>query len=91
MKTKWMIVMAALMMAVSVQADEKGKGKNRYPMTKEAFIAEQKIRYENQGKEFDQAKVEKLFATRDKNADGVLSKDEMPGKKGIGTDNKAEE
>lgn len=80
---KWVVLVVALMMVAGVQAaEEKSKGKGKGPVTKEKYIANQKKRAEKAGKEFDQAKAEKVFSKLDKNGDGVLTKDEMPPKKG---------
>ena len=46
-------------------------------MTKEQFIAKEKTKAENAGKEFDEAKAIALFEKKDRNSDGVLSADEL--------------
>jgi hypothetical protein len=78
---KWIVLLVAMMMVAGVQAKEKGKG-DADGMTKEKYVAAQQKRAEKAGKTFDAARAEKMFTAKDKNKDGVLSKDEMtPAKK----------
>lgn len=49
----------------------------RGPITKEQFVEHHKMMAEQNGEEFDQAKVEARFDELDKNKDGVLTPDEM--------------
>jgi hypothetical protein len=74
---KWFIPMVVLMMFAGVQAAEKPAG-----MTKEKFIAMQQKRAEAAGREFNAKKAEAIFAKKDANKDGVLSKKELAAGKG---------
>ena len=70
-------------MAGETSEKKKGEGK---PVTKEAYIANQKKMAEKQGKEFDEAKAAKRFDKMDKNKDGKLTGDEK-NKKNIESSN----
>ncbi len=64
--------------------DEMGRGRGPEgrrpsgPVTKERFVARQKMMAERAGEEFDPAAADARFAELDKNQDGVLTPSELP-------------
>jgi len=60
---------------------KKGEGKHA-EITKEQFVAKQKVMAEKKGEAFDPAAAETKFDKLDKNSDGKLTGDELPKKKG---------
>lgn len=73
---RWFILAVAMMVVAGVQAKKKGKG----GIAKEKFVAVRQKRAEAAGKSFDAAKAEAVFAKKDKNGDGLLSRDERKSK-----------
>jgi len=88
---KWIAVALIVCVASFVQAAEgkkkggKGKGAGK-PMNKEQFVAAAEKRMKAAGKEFDKAKVEKMFDKLDTDGDGTVTPEErkagQKGKKG---------
>jgi hypothetical protein len=72
-----MVVLGLAAMQASAEkagpADANSDGK----ITKQEFCAKQAETAKKAGKEFKTGAAEKLFATKDLNGDGVLTKDEM--------------
>lgn len=75
---KLLVLAVVLTMVAGAQAKEKGKVKpaTAAPMTKAEFIQEAAKKAEASGTAFDKAAEEALFASKDKNGDGVLTADE---------------
>jgi Ca2+-binding EF-hand superfamily protein len=89
MKT-WFVWALVALMAVGVQAAEKGKSKGKDgggfaamdadkdgKLTLKEFVAASKARADKAGKEFKEEDAKAAFAKKDANKDGVLTADEM--------------
>ncbi|MCF7849100.1 MAG: hypothetical protein K9M45_09635 [Kiritimatiellales bacterium] len=84
---KWIAVALIVCVAGFVQAAEKkGKGKHApKPQTCEQFVAAAQKKAEKDGKDFDKAKCEKMFAKLDADSDGTVTPEERKaGQKGKG-------
>jgi hypothetical protein len=75
---KLLVLAVVLTMVAGVQAKEKGKAKPAVAVstTKSEFITAEEKKAEVSGAAFDKAAAEALFASKDKNGDGVLTADE---------------